>query len=342
MKAIQAGTHRGLRPRRRSRRNEEPRLRRQPAGRGAQVAGRLPDSVDDRGEGSGRPGRGRPAAAGQPWLHQRHGGAGGPARRASAGRHDAADRSDRQGVRAVRAGALRGGDSALRADPGRRRRTISTRRCASPSRTRCSATSRRRSTRSGGRSRLAPDSPDVRTYLGLHYARTNRIDQAAPLLEQVVAASPQRLLRSKALAAVRERQGKTAEAIALYQQVSALRPMTAPELVHLGELAMSAQQTPAAIAAFEKARGDRGRAVSPRPRARRALPRRPASSTRRATALDRVPPSHPDYADGPVQARPGERAAQRARPRRADRGRQACAQTRPPAQLIANERLFSR
>ena len=31
--------------------------------------------------------------------------------------------------------------------------------------------------------RLAPDSPDVRTYLGLHYARTNRIEEAAPLLE---------------------------------------------------------------------------------------------------------------------------------------------------------------
>jgi hypothetical protein len=69
--------------------------------------------------------------------------------------------------------------------------TISTRRCASPCRTRCSATSRRRWTPSAGppsRSRFHRRPH----YLGLHYARTNRIEQAAPLLEPVVAASPQR------------------------------------------------------------------------------------------------------------------------------------------------------
>ena len=188
--------------------------------------------------------------------------------------------------------------------------------------------------------RLAPDSPDVRTYLGLHYTRTNRIDQAAPLLEPVVAASPHRVAAVEGLAAVRERQGRTAEAVALYQQVSALRPMTAPELIHLGGLAMSAQQTPAAIAAFEKARaieGDRFRhdlelGVL-------YLSARELDKAR--TALDRVQLSHPEYAmalfkraqvsvllNEPDSAARIEAARQRAN-----------ATTR---QLIANEQLFRR
>jgi choline-sulfatase len=143
--------------------------------------------------------------------------------------------------------------------------------------------------------RLAPDSIDVRTYLGLHYARTNRIEQAAPLLEPVVAASPQRVAAVEGLALVRERQGRIAEAVALYQQVSALRPMTSAELVRLGELAMSAQQTATAIAAFEKARameGDRFRhdlelGVL-------YLSARDLDKAR--AALDRIPVSHPEYA----------------------------------------------
>ena len=186
--------------------------------------------------------------------------------------------------------------------------------------------------------RLAPDSADVRTYLGLHYARTNRIDQAAPLLEPVVAASPHRVAAVEGLAAVRERQGRTAEAVALYLQVSALRPMTAPELIHLGGLAMSAQQTPAAIAAFEKARAIEGE------RFRHDLElgvlylsARELDKAR--AALDRVQVSHPEYAmalfkraqvsvllNEPDSAARIEAARQRAN-----------ATTR---QLIANERLF--
>ena len=143
--------------------------------------------------------------------------------------------------------------------------------------------------------RLAPESADVRTYLGLHYARTNRIDQAASLLEPVVAASPQRVAAVEGLALVRERQGRTAEAVALYQQVSGLRPMTAAELVHLGELAMSAQQTPTAIGAFEKARavqGDRFR----HDLELGVLYLAARDFDKARAALDRVPVSHPEYA----------------------------------------------
>ena len=111
----------------------------------------------------------------------------------------------------------------------------------------------------------------------------------------MVAASPQRVAAVEGLALVRERQGRTAEAVALYQQVSALRLMTSAELVRLGELAMSAQQTATAVAAFEKARameGDRFRhdlelGVL-------YLSARDLDKAR--AALDRIPVSHPEYA----------------------------------------------
>jgi tetratricopeptide (TPR) repeat protein len=186
--------------------------------------------------------------------------------------------------------------------------------------------------------RLAPDSTDVRMYLGLHYARTNRIEQAAPLLEPVVAASPQRVAAVEGLALVRERQGRSAEAVTLYQQVSTLRPMTAAELVRLGELAMSAQQTAAAIAAFEKARAMEGdRVRHDLELGVLYLSARDLDKAR--AALDRIPVSHPEYAmalfkraqvsvllDEPDSA---------ARIEAARRG--ANATTR---QLIDNERLF--
>ena len=188
--------------------------------------------------------------------------------------------------------------------------------------------------------RLAPESSDVRTYLGLHYARTNRIDQAAPLLEPVVAASPQRVAAVEGLALVRERQGRTAEAVALYQQVLGLRPMTAAELVHLGELAMSAQQTATAIGAFEKARaiqGDRFR----QDLELGVLYLSVRDFDKARAALDRVPMSHPEYAMALFKRaqvsvllnEPDSAARIEAARRRAN------ATTR---QLIDNERLFRR
>lgn len=143
--------------------------------------------------------------------------------------------------------------------------------------------------------RLAPESPDVRAYLGLHYLRTRRIAEAAPLLERAVAESPDRVAAVEGLAAVRERQGRTADAVSLYQKVAALRQMTAPELVHLGELAMSAQQTPAAIDAFEKAQALQGeRFGNDLELGVLYLSARQFDKAR--AALDRVQPSHPGYA----------------------------------------------
>ena len=74
---------------------------------------------------------------------------------------------------------------------------------------------------------LAPKSQDVRTYLALHYARTKDWERAVPLLEQVVADSPDRLTAVDALGELKAREG--------------LR-------------AMEAGDTPGAIAAFERSR----------------------------------------------------------------------------------------
>jgi arylsulfatase A-like enzyme/tetratricopeptide (TPR) repeat protein len=76
---------------------------------------------------------------------------------------------------------------------------------------------------------IAPSSQDVRTYLALHYARTADWPRAIPLLEQVVAESPDRLTAVEALARLHARkgqaamdQGKTADAIAAFVRARTL------------------------------------------------------------------------------------------------------------------------
>jgi choline-sulfatase len=143
-------------------------------------------------------------------------------------------------------------------------------------------------------SRIAPQSADVRTYLALHYARGRDWQRAAPLLEQVIAEAPERLVAIDALAAIREREGNRAAALALRQKARTLRPFSATELVHLGDLAMSLQQTSVAIDAFEAARAanaanfDRNLELGVLYLADRRL-----DAAR--TAFDRVPPSDRGY-----------------------------------------------
>jgi choline-sulfatase len=141
---------------------------------------------------------------------------------------------------------------------------------------------------------IAPRSADVRTYLALHYARGKDWPRAAPILEQIVAESPERLPAVEALASVREKQGRITDAIALRQKIHTMRAATGGDLVHLGGLAMAAQQTALAIDSFEKARVAQG------PAFRHDLElgvlymaaRRFADAR---DALDRVPASHPEY-----------------------------------------------
>jgi tetratricopeptide (TPR) repeat protein len=185
---------------------------------------------------------------------------------------------------------------------------------------------------------LAPKSDDVRMYLALHYARGKDWIQAVPVLEQIVAASPERLPAVEGLAFLRARQGRLEEAVGLLWNVYEERTPTAAELVRLGEMAMKAGQTDTAIDAFERARGAQGSAF----RQDLDLGVLYLSARRFADArdaLDRVPASHPEYpmalfkrAQVSVLLEEPDAAA------RIDRARRgANATTR---ELIAREKLF--
>lgn len=114
---------------------------------------------------------------------------------------------------------------------------------------------------------MAPSSQDVRHYLALHYARTKEWARAVPLLEQIVAETPDRLTAVEALATLKARQGtlameagETADAIAAFERARALSPASFTHDLDLGALYLAARR-------YEDAR----------------------------RALDRVPPSHPEY-----------------------------------------------
>lgn len=141
---------------------------------------------------------------------------------------------------------------------------------------------------------LSPESPDVRAYLGMHYARIGDVANAAPLLERVVAESPDRLPALEALATVREKQGRLADALTLRQQIQTMKTLSAAELVHVGRLAMELGRTDVALDAFERARQQQGPTFQHNLdlgvlylAARRY--------TEARDALDRVPATHPAY-----------------------------------------------
>ncbi|MEX2663445.1 MAG: sulfatase-like hydrolase/transferase [Vicinamibacterales bacterium] len=187
---------------------------------------------------------------------------------------------------------------------------------------------------------IAPRSPDARLYLALHYARGKDWARAVPILEQMVQETPDRVAAVEGLALVREKQGRLEEAVQLRQKVAALRTPSAAELVELGELAMAAGQTAAAIDAFTRARGFQGSAFRHDLElgvlyldARRLPEAR--------DALDRVPSSHRGYpmalfkrAQVSVLLNEPDRGERIARARR-----HANAETRA---LIAREQLFKR
>lgn len=142
---------------------------------------------------------------------------------------------------------------------------------------------------------LAPQSDDVRMYLALHLARGGRWEEAVPMLEKVVAADPNRLPAVEGLARLRERQGRTKDAVAAWQRVHALREPRAAELVKLGQLAMDLEDTPLAIRSFEAARDLlHGEFRNDLELGVLYLAARRFEEAR--TALDRVPPSHPAHA----------------------------------------------
>jgi len=186
---------------------------------------------------------------------------------------------------------------------------------------------------------IAPRSQDVRLYLALHYAKGADWSLAAPLLEEVVADSPERLPALEGLASIRVKQGRADDAIALWQRVHALRAPAAGELIQVGQMAMSLQRTDVALAAFEKARNQL--AASFKHDLELGVLYMAARRYDEARqALDRVPAQHPDYpmalfkrAQASVLLNEPDRA------RRIQLAREkADATTRP---LIESERLFS-
>ena len=101
---------------------------------------------------------------------------------------------------------------------------------------------------------IAPNSADVRTYMALHYARTAEWPKAVPMLERILAETPDKVPALEALALLRERQGQIDEAVRLRQKIYTLRSPTPAELSRLGEMEMAMGQTAPAIESFEKAR----------------------------------------------------------------------------------------
>jgi arylsulfatase A-like enzyme/tetratricopeptide (TPR) repeat protein len=160
---------------------------------------------------------------------------------------------------------------------------------------------------------IAPKSQDVRTYLALHYARTTDWERAVPLLEQVVAESPDRLTAVEALAALKVRQGRsamdrgqTADAIAALERARQLAPAGFKSDLELGVLYLAARR-------FDMSRDALDRAL-------RANPDDPMALFKRAQVSVLL-----QEADAPARiARAKERAD---------------AVTRP---LIENEKLYPR
>jgi arylsulfatase A-like enzyme/Flp pilus assembly protein TadD len=186
--------------------------------------------------------------------------------------------------------------------------------------------------------RLAPESPDVDVYLGLHYAHYGDLARAEPLLQQALKNFPDRVTVIQTVAEIREEQKRFGEAVALRQKLYGLQAPTGAQLAHLGSLAMEAGNTPVAIDAFTKARVAQGAAFTHDLElgvlymdARRFAEAR--------DALDRVPASSPNYpmalfkrAEVSVLLHEPD-----ARERIALAKRKADAVTRP---LIENDRLF--
>jgi tetratricopeptide (TPR) repeat protein len=139
---------------------------------------------------------------------------------------------------------------------------------------------------------ISPQSQDVKTYRALHLARGSRWEEAALMLEKIVADTPDRLPAVEALARIRERQMRLLEAVGLRQRVYALRRPTGAELVALGRLAMEVENTPLAIHSFEAAK-DLQRDAFQHDLELGVLFLAARRFGEARASLDRVPPTHP-------------------------------------------------
>ena len=185
---------------------------------------------------------------------------------------------------------------------------------------------------------IAPASADVPMYLGLHYARGKNWRTAVPLLEKAVSQNPNRLPALEGLAIVRERQMQINEALALRQKIHRLRPPSAAELVHFGELAMAARETQLAIEAFERARAQQADRFT-HDLELGVLYLSLNQHEKAREALDRVPPSDPRYPMALFKR--AQVSVVLNEPDRAERIERAKKNADPTTrELIARERIF--
>ncbi|MBK9087627.1 MAG: sulfatase-like hydrolase/transferase [Holophagales bacterium] len=187
--------------------------------------------------------------------------------------------------------------------------------------------------------RIDPRSVEVRHYLGLHHLTYGKYELAAPLLESVVEAQPDRLAAIEALAQVRVHQGRLAEAAALLERAVPLSRNPGARLVEAGLLRMQLGETGPALTALERARKIQGAAFQRHLELGVLyLSARRLDDAR--AALDRVPPDHPAAAmalfkRAQVSVLLGE-------PDSRERIRAAWERADPSTRkLIAGERLFA-
>jgi arylsulfatase A-like enzyme/Tfp pilus assembly protein PilF len=186
---------------------------------------------------------------------------------------------------------------------------------------------------------IDPRSVEVRHFLGLHHLTFGQPGLAAPLLESVLEAQPDRLAAVEGLAQVRVHQGRLAEAAALLERAASLSRNPGARLVEAGLLRMRLGETGPALAALERARAIQG------PAFRRNLELGVLYlSSRRLddarAALDRVPPD--DTAAAMALFKRAQVSVLLREPDSRERIRAAWERADPATRkLIADERLFA-
>ncbi len=187
--------------------------------------------------------------------------------------------------------------------------------------------------------RIDPRSVEVRHYLGLHHLTYGKYELAAPLLESVVEAQPDRLAAVEGLAQVRVQQGRIAEAAALLERAVPLSRNPGARLVEAGLLRMRLGETGPALAALERAREIQGETFQRHLELGVLyLSARRLDDAR--TALDRVPPDHPAAAMALFKR--AQVSVLLHEPDSRERIRAAWARADPSTRkLIADERLFA-
>ena len=106
-------------------------------------------------------------------------------------------------------------------------------------------------------SAVAPQSPDVRLYLALHYSRTDDWERALPMLERLVTDMPDRVPAWETLGVLSMRAGRTDNAIAAFERTRALVGPAFRHDLELGVLYLAARRLQDARQALDRALASR-------------------------------------------------------------------------------------